>query len=323
MKNMKNLTAFLNLICLLLLAGACSQKDPIASKGIAWVYGKNTYDLEFGEQLRNFVVHVPDTYNEGEPVPLLFMLHGASGNGDQFYRISRWVEKADEENFIVVFPTGVEYVMASSGNISTRWSSDGLAKDLEPGTPIVDDVPFFYELVELLSETFSIDASRMYICGFSNGGGFIRSRVIPEMGDLFTAAATCGGVGLTESEAVAANYLMPLFAMLGTKDEAIIQSIGVMEELPIAGADFMAHPLLREQVDGMLETLRLDSLYQEIPNQPAFNLLRFEEDLSGQGNEYNILLVKDAKHVFPNGGNNPSQVVAADELWPWFATHKR
>ncbi len=46
---------------------------------------------------------------------------------------------------------------------------------------------------EEILETFSVDKKRVYIVGFSNGGG-MTSRCTIELGDIFSAAVASSGV---------------------------------------------------------------------------------------------------------------------------------
>jgi polyhydroxybutyrate depolymerase len=291
---------------------------PDSAAAFTWTHGRNDYVREMDGVPRQFVVHIPAGYNAREPVPLLFMLHGASGNGDRFHRISGWVAKAEAEGFIAVFPTALAYPIRDTRRSATRWSGDNLADAIIPGTPITDDVVFLRELVALLRRQFSIDERRIYIVGFSNGGGFVRSRSVPEMADVFAAAATAGGVGLPAPRAVTGERLLPLFSLIGTLDDAILQAMGEATELPISAERFTTHPQIGRYVSGMLQTLRLGPEYREVPHPPDHNLIIFADDRSGQGNEHRILIAKDMGHVFPNGRNNPHGLVGADIIWNWF-----
>lgn len=313
---------FVAFVLLVAIGLSCAQEDiKVLTDDV--VYSKNEQSIDINGVMRDFVFHVPDTYDGRVEVPILFMLHGSSGNGEQFYNISRWREKADEEGFIAVFPTGLEYRIADTNRYVTKWSSDGLEKDVDDGVEIVDDIPFFRQLIQWFEQRFLLDSKRRYICGFSNGGSFVRSRVIPEMADVFAAAATSGGLGLPEAKTISFPFKTPLYVMLGTRDEAIIKAIGEMSELPIKGEDIMDHGLIRQQINGMLETLGLSSEYREIPNIPVSNTLIFDQPITGGNTAYHIMMVKDMKHVFANETNNDHKLVAADVLWDWMKDKKR
>ena len=202
------------------------------------------------------------------------MLHGSSGHGSKFYNISKWVELSETENFIPVFPTALEVpLIENNGKFSTKWASPSLSQLVVDGYEVRDDEPFFRGMVDKMKNSFNIDASRIYICGFSNGGGFIRQLVLTEMNDIFAAAAVSGGFGLPEKYEVNDNIHLPLFAIVGSRDDRIIENTGEKVEIPLNGEEIMAHELFGTYVRGMLGTLALDEIYTEEPNPPSHNLL--------------------------------------------------
>ena len=67
-----------------------------------------------------------------------------------------------------------------------------------------------------------------------------------------------------------------------------------------------------------LQSLMLGNSYTEEPNPPAGNVIVFADDLSGQGNEFRLMMVNELEHNYPNGQNNPHGVVAVDILWDWY-----
>lgn len=297
------------------------DKDAVSTQvqELEWELGFNEFNMEIDGEIRNFLIHVPAAYSSDTITPLLFMLHGSSGNGQRFYNISGWVQKAEEEGFIAVFPTALEYpIVEKNGRMETKWSSGGLEKDIPEGYPIKDDIPFFETMVDLCKESFAIDDKRIYICGFSNGGGFVKSRILPEMSDVFAACASSGGPGLPQSFPINGQRRMPLYTIVGTLDDRVIEGAGAMGELPLSAADFLGIEQIGSNTDTLLNMLQLGSSYSESPNPPAYNLIVFDEDLSGQGNEMRYLIVKGLQHRFPNGTNNPQDLAAVNFLWPWF-----
>ena len=128
---------------------SCNKEESNNTQGLEWNVGKNEYNMVLGDTLRNFLIHVPAKYTGQEEVPLLLMLHGSSGSGEKFYNISGWVEKADEEGFIAVFPTGLAYPIEGTNRTSTKWSSGGLEDDIPSNFPIHADIPFMSELIDL------------------------------------------------------------------------------------------------------------------------------------------------------------------------------
>ena len=293
------------------------NKEP-AAPALDWTEGINTYNMEFEGTMRNFIIHVPPGFDNNNEVPLLFMLHGTGGDGAQFYNISGWVEKANEENFIVVFPTGVKYVTLDAGVKKTKWSSDGLEKELAEGTEIIDDDFFFRELIRLCASSFNIDEQRVYITGFSNGSGFVKSRVVRDMDDIFAAACASGGLGTPLLSTPSHGNYMPLFNIVGTYDDRAWESLGVTEELPFDIEELFALESAAIKINNQLESMRLSTAYTQISSPPIGNFITFADGPANTNTEYKILMANDLEHKFPNGTNNPQNIKATDFLWDWF-----
>jgi polyhydroxybutyrate depolymerase len=283
---------------------------------LTWQYNRNEYNRMIDSSVRNFLIHVPEIYDSTTAVPILFMFHGSSGTGTKFYNISGWKEKANVENFIAVFPTGLRYYIPEDNNCITKWSSDGLSEQTIPGIPIKDDLPFIRELISLCKNTFNIDTSRIYACGFSNGGAFVRTRLLDEMSSEFSATAAAGGFGLRYALDIPDSIFLPHFDLIGSIDDRALSSTGVSPEFPYAADSLLAISTVQEKIYNMAATLQVDTTYSEDSHLPAYHIIQFQDDLSGQGNEYNLCMVPGLGHAFANGTNHP--VVYADILWPWF-----
>ena len=312
---------YFSLLFALIFIIGCSKEEsntPLNIPDLQWDYGRNNYQETIDDTLRDFIVHVPESYDSSEAVPLLFMLHGSSGTGEKFYNISRWVEKSNEENFIVVFPTALKHPIVENGSNTTKWSTPSLEGETEEGHIIKDDEIFFREMIRMCKSTFHIDHGRIYACGFSNGGNFTRHNIIPHMAEEFTAVAISGGFGVPEKLELNSDNYLPLYAMIGTKDDRIIEATGTIQEIPLDGQEFMAHEFYGVYARAMAETLNLEADYSEEQDPPNFNILTFNKSSVGQNNEYKIMLINEMGHMFANGTNNPKGVIAADHLWPWF-----
>lgn len=112
-------------------------------------------------ETREYLVHVPESYDGTTPTPLVISLHaGATWPAHQM-NLSRWNALADEEGFIVVYPSGSPEFL----DVVRIWHSFELGRGLER------DVRFISELLETLQSSYNIDAARVYANGMSNGGG--------------------------------------------------------------------------------------------------------------------------------------------------------
>ena len=312
---------FLFIILLASALYSCSSDEEITdpeTDDLVWDTGRNDFNFMVDGNERHVAVHIPSAYSHSENVPVVFMLHGTGGNGNKFYNISKWVQKSEEIGFIAVFPTAIEYPLID-GSKATKWSSDGLFEQLAEGTEVVDDIKFLEHIINQLTDHLKIDERRMYICGFSNGSGFVKSEVIPRMSHVFAAANVTGGVGIPLSYNILGNRIMPVFNIAGSKDPKIFEKLGTNEELPLHGIDLENHEFLWEQITVFCGMLGLNSSYSESPNPPKWNQLTFSMKANSNASaEYILMMVNDMPHVFPNGTNNPQDVVAVNILWPWF-----
>jgi poly(3-hydroxybutyrate) depolymerase len=139
--------------------------------------GNNKASLQHGGKSRSYILHVPSGLTAGKPLALVFDLHGAGGNGSQQQGMSGWGSVADKEKFLVVYPDG----------IGGYWNVDDKCCGTA-GEQKIDDVGFIKAIVDKLSADTCIDARRIYVTGFSNGGG-LAHRMGCDAADVIAAIA--------------------------------------------------------------------------------------------------------------------------------------
>ncbi len=123
----------------------------------------NVYDsISYGGRWRTYMTHLPTGYNVSKKYPLILAFHGGSPLGYQSFQYqSRLSEKSDSAGFIVVYPEGVKI----AGN--RTWNAGGCCA---PATTLnIEDVGLVNSLLNTLNKTRSIDSTRVYATGFSNG----------------------------------------------------------------------------------------------------------------------------------------------------------
>lgn len=140
------------------------------------------YDsIAHGGLQRTYQLHLPIGYTGDEDLPLVIAMHGGFGSGTQLENQSQLSVKADEENFIVVYPEGVKSLL----NIRT-WNAGNCCGYAVSND--IDDVGFINALLDSLISTYSIDTSRVYATGMSNGG-FMSYRLACELSNRIAAIA--------------------------------------------------------------------------------------------------------------------------------------
>lgn len=159
-------------------------------------------------QQREYLLHVPRSYDHARAAPLVISLHPAMSWPSSQMRISQWNRLADESGFIVVYPAGI-------GSGPKTWFMSG------KGTPArMPDVVFISNLIDSLERSYDIDAARIYANGMSNGGGMVfalsctLSHRIAAVG-VVSAAQSLTWDWCTDSTAV------PMIAFHGTADPLV------------------------------------------------------------------------------------------------------
>lgn len=114
---------------------------------------------------REYLLYVPPRYDPSRPAPLVISLHGAAVWPATQREFSQWNRVADEQGFIVVYPSGTTLDGSGTGVLPFRvWLA-------EPGEIVTADSRFISDLIDTLSAQYNIDPARIYADGFSNGGG--------------------------------------------------------------------------------------------------------------------------------------------------------
>jgi polyhydroxybutyrate depolymerase len=128
--------------------------------------------LEHGGLTRYFDLYVPPNLPRSA-VPLVFVLHG--GTGDKVTTRSqptvggRWLELADAEAFLLVFPNAVSASTGTSAPAgSFNWND--CRNDARDTATQADDVGFVSAMIDWLEGRYPIDSRRIYATGLSNGG---------------------------------------------------------------------------------------------------------------------------------------------------------
>ena len=179
------------------------------------VFGRqllNTFKctLGTGNSSREFFVYIPDTYTEGQgPVPLLLSLHGYTSSARRNLGYSGFQSLADEEGFLVVYPQGT--ILPTTQE--THWNVGGWTVGSE-----TDDVLFISQLLDHLEQNLSLDLSRIYSTGMSNGG-FMSYELACQLSDRITAIASVTGSMTPETYAKCnPKRAVPVFQIHGRLD---------------------------------------------------------------------------------------------------------
>jgi poly(3-hydroxybutyrate) depolymerase len=129
---------------------------------------------------RQYWVHLPKDYDGSKPVPIYFVYHGFYSSPAAVEQITQFSAKADQENFIVVYPEGADYGHSfNNEEYPFKRKHD-------------DDVKFSQSVYDNLTKNLNVDTNRVYAVGFSNGGSFVHT-LVNKMPGKFAAVADVEG----------------------------------------------------------------------------------------------------------------------------------
>ena len=126
--------------------------------------------------------------SDGEPAPLLFVLHGIASDAQTISDYTNIEDSLDAYDLeaVVVYPngTGAEQGLFQSWNAGTCCPLATFE--------LVDDVAFFDELITSLITQYDIDTTRVWVVGHSNGG-MMAYRLACELSARVTAIGVAAG----------------------------------------------------------------------------------------------------------------------------------
>lgn len=116
---------------------------------------------------RTYIVQLPSDYYESTTEkPLVIGLHGTGGSGAQFENDYGFSQKAEQADFIAVYPNGV---MKNDGLLKIRtWNAGGCCDYAMYND--IDDVKFISTIIDNIIANYRINAKKIYVVGMSNGG---------------------------------------------------------------------------------------------------------------------------------------------------------
>ena len=199
MKKFKILFTFLIFI-------SCSDDNEEISVDTGLFYQSTFFD----GLSRDYILFVPDSYDENENTPIVFNLHGGSSTAEeQLNYISDMRILSDNEKFILVYPQA-----SSDANGIPIWNLGGVnSKATE-----VDDVGYISHLIDRISEFYSVDRDRIYVTGFSNGGYLSFELACKLSSKIAAFASVAGHMFIDTYNDCSPTHPTPFLSINGTED---------------------------------------------------------------------------------------------------------
>lgn len=148
--------------------------------------GNSTVEISSAGLKRSFIVHLPSSTGQQQPLPVVVNYHGYDNTATNFERYTNMAVEADQAKFIAVFPQGA---LDSANPPKPSWNAGtGAFGD----TGIANDVQFTSDMLSYLQRNYCVDAHRVYVTGYSIGAS-MAYRIACSLAGQIAAFATVEG----------------------------------------------------------------------------------------------------------------------------------
>jgi polyhydroxybutyrate depolymerase len=297
---------------ILLLTTSLAQNDQInKAKVIAAtpesivIVGDSNKSITVDGVERSYILHIPPGYSSSTHLPLVFVLHGMGGTAESFKSKSGMSAKADQENFVAVYPNALGNPSVWNSNLSDI-SSKG-----------VDDVGFIRVLLDRLEHDLRIDRRRVYCSGFSSGAimsYLLGAKLSHRLAAIGIVSGTVGNRAPDGKIRIIPTPFdpVPVIAFHGRKDGTIYYDGGgsMVNCLPVADSiKFWV------SADGCVSS-------PQKTTKPNDNLRIDDYGGCKDGSEVILYTFKNGTHEWPSLQNNDN-FSATDSMWEFFVHHPR
>jgi polyhydroxybutyrate depolymerase len=280
------------------------------------VSGSSVHSISIDGHERTYRIYRPESLPTGN-VPLVVMLHGALGTGEQAETTYGWDAKAESGKFIVAYPDGANRSWAVSEKCCGPSARNG-----------TNDVAFITQMVSNLSQEMPIDQDRIYATGISNGG-MLAYRLACDT-DIFAAIAP---VAATMLGACPSPNPISVMHIHGALDETVPYGGGPGRRDNGGGGNNPADtngPPIPELVDAWRRTAECEQ-----PTIAIVGVVTTSTANCPDGRAVNLVTIADAGHQWPGSVqqnqarrflklDTPSTALdATDAIWQFFRAHPK
>ena len=282
------------------------------------VADRSTGSIVVAGETREYLLHVPESYGAERPTPLVISMHGTGLWPARQVAMSSWNTVADEEGFIVVYPSATPLLGIGWPKLWRAW------EDISGSEDTAADIRFISGLIDALDAEYNIDATRIYANGYSSGGA-MANLLACRLSDRFAAVGTVATAHLS-FDLCGDLQSMPLIAFHGTADTLVPYEGGLSA---MSGDE--PWDSIRRWIDGWVERNACDSAPRE--SDIAEDIARLEYSGCESGAAVVLYTVEGGGHTWPGSnlprwmsgmvGNTSDSVNATREIWSFFREHSK
>jgi polyhydroxybutyrate depolymerase len=170
------------------------------------LFSQKSESINHDGQIRTYSYYLPTNWTSNQQLPLLIVLHGLTQTGAGVMNITQFNQIAEDNNFIVCYPNGLNNAWNANMNVTISTA---------------DDKGFIETLVHHFQSNFNTNPLKQYLCGFSNGG-FMSHKMACESSECFAAIATISG-NMSDTTFATCNpqYTPAVLHIHGTSDAIV------------------------------------------------------------------------------------------------------
>lgn len=285
-----------------------------------------TFHILVNDRDREYLIYIPPSCKTNRGCPVVLIFHGGGGSAKGILEETGWAEIADTEGFIAVFPEGTPPEPAKPASFLKNpqtWNDGSDRTSLSAVKQNAPDVAFVSAILADLKTKYSVDETRIYATGFSNGAS-MTFRIARELSQEIAAIAPVSGADWLP-DAIPARPV-PILYITGTADPLNPIEGG---EIHLGQRSLGVKPPIQETIDRWLKihgyTNNSAVIYQD---ESTTGIAFGPEDSPGVV----LYTIEGHGHHWPGGnsalpksiaGPNTAAINATDIIWEFFKLYEK
>jgi polyhydroxybutyrate depolymerase len=260
--------------------------------------------LRVGGVERSYLVHVPAAYEGTSPIPLMLGFPASEMTPEAFAGLTGLSDASDGYGFLMV-------TLSAAGD-PAHWNS--LANGGE-----VDDLVFATAVMDAVASAYCIDESRVYVAGYSGGGGMAQALACDDPERI-------AGIAVVASTFLSCRANVPMVAFHGMEDPFVPFEGGTLA--PPAGQS-QVFPSVRRAASEWARAVGCDGLASISRPASEVELSTYKRCFHGDG-EVLLYAIVGGGHTWPGSvanieqlGFTTQQLDATQVIWDFFTEHSK
>ena len=197
---------------LILLFNSCNDNENVITPNQEIRKGLLNRSLLYQNQIREYLLYIPQSYSDDNPLPVMLNFHGFGGTAERHLQNADMRTLSESKGFILIYPQGTLL-----GGYP-HWNPSPIGEGNKSST---DDLGFIDRLLSTLPEKINIDSSKIYACGYSNGG-FLSYALACNLTDKIAAIGSVAGTMVSDTyENCQATFQKPMINIHGAEDPIV------------------------------------------------------------------------------------------------------